>query len=76
MYVYMDIYDYVYIYICMCVYVCMTCIYIYIYICIYIYVHHFILLRLNPFDLSVVREGWWFEHSCVIVAGLLVSRGC
>ena len=76
----MDIYDYIYIYICMCVYVCMTCIYIYIYIyiyiCIYIYVHHFILLRLNPFDLSVVREGWWFEHSCVIVAGLLVSRGC
>ena len=70
----MDIYDYVYIYICMCVYVCMTC--IYIYICIYIYVHHFILLRLNPFDLSVVWEGWWFEHSCVIVAGLLVSRGC
>ena len=26
-------------------------------------VHHFILLRLNPFDLSVDREGWWFEHS-------------
>ena len=76
MYIYMDIYDYVYIYICMCVYVCMACIYIYIYICIYIYVHHFILLRLNPFDLSVVREGWWFEYSCVIVAGLLVCRGC
>ena len=38
--------------------------------------HHFIMLRLNPFDLRVDREGWWFEHSCVIVAGLLVSRGC
>ena len=37
---------------------------------------HFILLRLNPFDLRVDREGWWFEYSCVIVAGLLVSRGC
>ena len=22
--------------------------------------HHFILLRLNPFDLSADREGWWF----------------
>ena len=33
--------------------------------------HHFILLRLNPFDLRVDKEGWWFEHSCVIVAGLL-----
>ena len=38
--------------------------------------HHFILLRLNLFDLSVDREGWSFEHPCVIVAGLLVSRGC
>ena len=37
--------------------------------------HHFILLQLNPFGLRVDREGWWFEHS-VIVAGLLVSRGC
>ena len=25
--------------------------------------HHFVLLRLNPFDLRVDREGWWFEHS-------------
>ena len=25
--------------------------------------HHFILLRLNPFDLRVDWEGWWFEHS-------------
>ena len=25
--------------------------------------HHFILLRLSPFDLKVDREGWWFEHS-------------
>ena len=38
--------------------------------------HHFILLWLNPFDLRVDREGWWFGHSCVIVVGLLVSRGC
>ena len=38
--------------------------------------HHFILLWLNPFGLRADREGRWFEHSCVIVAGLLVSRGC
>ena len=38
--------------------------------------HHFILLRLNPFDPCADREGWWFECSCVIAAGLLVSRGC
>ena len=38
--------------------------------------HYYILLRLNPFDFRVDREGWWFEHSCTIVAGLLVSRGC
>ena len=25
--------------------------------------HHFILLRLNPFEFRVDREGWWFEHS-------------
>ena len=47
--------------------------YIYIYICIYmlflnflkfVYMaHHFIMLRLNPFDPRVDREGWWFEHS-------------
>ena len=49
---------------------------LYIYIYIYIYIlnlhitgnfvdmaHHFILLPLNPFDLRVDREGWWFEHS-------------
>ena len=29
----------------------------------YIWPHHFILLRLNPFDLRVDKEGWWFEHS-------------
>ena len=33
-------------------------------------------LRLNPFDLRVDMEGSWLEHSCVIVAGLLLSRGC
>ena len=38
--------------------------------------HHFILLWLNAFGLRVDMEGWWFEHSLVMVAGLLVSRGC
>ena len=38
--------------------------------------NHFILLWLNHFDLGVDSNGWWFEHSFVIVAGLFVSRGC
>ena len=38
--------------------------------------HHFILLWFNPVDLVVDTEELWFEHSCVIVAGLLVSKGC
>ena len=25
--------------------------------------HQFILLLLNPFNLKVDSEGWWFEHS-------------
>ena len=25
--------------------------------------HHFYLLRLNPFELSIDREGLWFDHS-------------
>ena len=25
--------------------------------------HHLTLLQLNPFELSVDRDGWWFEHS-------------
>ena len=25
--------------------------------------HHFILLWLSPFDISVYGEAWWFEHS-------------
>ena len=25
--------------------------------------HYLILLRLNPFDLRVYRESWWYEHS-------------
>ena len=25
--------------------------------------HHFYLLRLNPFELSIDREGSWFDHS-------------
>ena len=28
----------------------------------------------TAFDLSVDREGWWFEY-CVIVASLIISRG-
>ena len=41
--------------------------------CLIVYMaHHFILLRFNPFDLRVDMEGWWFEHSYVIVSGLLV----
>ena len=35
-----------------------------------------LLLRLNPFDLSLDREGWWSEHSFVIVVDLIISRGC
>ena len=43
----------------------------------FVYIAHlFILLRLNPFDLSVDREPWWFELFCVIVASFLISRGC
>ena len=38
--------------------------------------HHFILLWLNPFDLSVDREEWWFEHSCVKVLRLHACRQC
>ena len=31
---------------------------------IFVYIaHHFILLQLNPFDLRIDWEGWWFEHS-------------
>ena len=38
--------------------------YIYIFSGKFVYMaHHFILLRLNPFDLRFDREGWWFEHS-------------
>ena len=30
----------------------------------FVYIAHiFVLLRLNLFNLSVDREGWWFEHS-------------
>ena len=25
--------------------------------------HHFILLRISPFDLKVDEKGFWFEHS-------------
>ena len=32
------------------------------------------LQRLNPLELSVDREGWWFEH-CVMVVGLLAAEG-
>ena len=36
--------------------------------------HQFILLRLNPFDLTVYREESWLELLYVIIAGLLASR--
>ena len=33
-------------------------------ICKFVYMgHHFILLRLKPFGLSVDKQGWWFERS-------------
>ena len=41
----------------------------YAYIVIYLYTYIHIYIQLNPFDLRVDREGWWFEHSCVIVVG-------
>ena len=31
--------------------------------------HHFILLQLNPFDLRVDQEGWFFSPVCVIFMG-------
>ena len=37
--------------------------------------HHFILLQPNPFDLSVDREGWWFEHSVSKLGVYLLLRG-
>ena len=40
-----------------------THIYIHIYIIFVYMAHHFILLRLDPFDLKVDRVGWWFDHS-------------
>ena len=82
--IYIYIYIYIYyiyeLYICVYIYIIYkyVYIYIYVYICIYIYLymaHHFILLRLNPVDLRIDREGWWFEHCCVIDAGLLICRG-
>ena len=47
----------------------------YIYIYIYIMAHHFILLRLNPFDLRVDTEGWWFEHSVSWLPVCLPAEG-
>ena len=40
------------------------------------YMNHHFMLGFNPFDLRVDREGWWYENSCVIVAGFLDIRGC
>ena len=37
--------------------------------------NHFILLRLNPFELSVDREGWYFEHSMSSWQVLLSAEG-
>ena len=37
--------------------------------------HRYILLRLNPFGLSVDREGWWFEHSMSQLRVCLSAEG-
>ena len=37
--------------------------------------HHFILLRLNPFDLRVDREGQWIEHSVPQLQVCLSAKG-
>ena len=37
--------------------------------------NHLILLRLNPFELSVDREGWYFEHSMSSWQVLLSAEG-
>ena len=37
--------------------------------------HHFILLQLNPFDLRVDREGWWFVHSVSKLRVCLSAEG-
>ena len=37
--------------------------------------HHFILLRLNPFDLRVDKERWWFEHSLSQLRVCLSAEG-
>ena len=37
--------------------------------------HHFIMLRLNPFGLTVDREGWWFEHSVSWLRVCLSAEG-
>ena len=43
--------------------------------CKFLYIdHQFILLRPNPFDLRIDRDGGLSGR--VIVVGLLVSRGC
>ena len=40
--------------------------YMYIFTGKFVYIaHHLILLQLNPFDLCVDREEWWFEHSAL-----------
>ena len=38
-------------------------------------VHHFILLQLNPFDLRIDRERWWFEHSMSWLRVCLSAEG-
>ena len=47
-----------------------------IYLCIYTYIaHHFILLQLNPFALSVDREWSWFQHYVIWLRVLLSADG-
>ena len=37
--------------------------------------HHFILLGLNPFDLRIDKEEWWFEHSVSWLGVCLSAEG-
>ena len=37
--------------------------------------HHFTLLRLNPFELRVHREAWWFENSMPYLRVVFSAEG-
>ena len=43
---------------------------------VFVYIaHHFILLQLNPFDLGIVSERWWLEHSLPWLQVCLSAEG-